>query len=48
VIINDDLETAYQELCAILVTERLDRRKPSQGARVDKLLDDAEAYTRQN
>ncbi|WP_018996142.1 guanylate kinase [Hirschia maritima] len=43
VIINDDIEIAYDELCAILVTERLDRRKPSQGARVDKLLDDAEA-----
>ncbi len=42
VLINDDVEIAYDELCAILITERLDRRKPSQGARVDKLLYDAE------
>ncbi len=42
VIVNDDLEQAYRDLCAILYTERLSRRKASQGARVDKLLEDAE------
>lgn len=42
VIVNDDLETAYKELCAILITERLRRRFAALGARVDQLLDDAE------
>ncbi len=42
VIMNDNIETAYEELRSILYTERLARRKASQGARVDVLLADAE------
>ena len=41
VMINEDLETAYEELKAILLTERLSRRAPSLGARVDALLEEA-------
>ncbi|MEM6626237.1 MAG: guanylate kinase [Pseudomonadota bacterium] len=42
-IVNDDIDEAYEELRAILISERSRRRLPSLGARVDKLLDDAEA-----
>ena len=42
VIVNEDIDVAYQELRAILLTERLARRKASLGQRVDKLLRDAQ------
>ena len=42
VMINEDLDPAYEELKAILLTERLSRRAPSLGARVDALIEEAE------
>ncbi len=41
IIVNEDIDKAYEELRAILLTERLARRFPSLGARVDQLLKDA-------
>ena len=42
VMINEELDAAYAELKAILLTERLSRRAPSLGARVDELIEEAE------
>lgn len=40
-IVNDDLEAAFDELRAILMTERVKRTRASLGAMVDRLLDEA-------
>lgn len=45
IIVNEDIDRAYDELRAILLTERLKRRFPSLGARVDQLLSDASDFT---
>ena len=41
IVVNDDLDKAYEQLKSVLVTERLKRSVPSLGARVDELLEKA-------
>jgi guanylate kinase len=45
-IVNDNLETAFNELRAILITERNKRMRASLGIMVDQLLKDARLATK--